>query len=336
MNSNLYNVDKKRENMEKTLGIISGASIAYNRFLPALQESNIFQYGGVASKTEDKKSFFKEKFGGNTYDDYLSILEDEEIDSVYTPLPPAMHFEWGKKALEYGKHIFMEKPFTCSLSDTEQLVEIARSQKLALFENYAFVFHNQFEIIQKMLMDGELGELRLIRSVFCFPRRPEGDFRYDKSMGGGALLDCGGYPIKAASELLGDSAKVVYTALNKDKESDVDLYGDIVIQNDTGACAQLAFGMDNAYKCELEIIGQYGWIRASRFFTATSELEPVIEYNINNQQGTIVAERTNQFAKAIEHFNNLMHDDSLREEEYRKILQQAKLVQQVLDSAGCN
>ena len=127
--------------MEKIrLGILGTSEIAFRRFMPALQKCDAFEYVGVASRTLEKTNTFVQQYGGICFDGYQSLIECEDIDAVYIPLPPALHYEWGKKALEHGKHVFMEKPFTTSMKDTESLIQLAKENNLALHENYMFQF----------------------------------------------------------------------------------------------------------------------------------------------------------------------------------------------------
>lgn len=107
------------------IGILGTADIAFRRFLPALQKCPDITYAGVASRTPEKAMRFVEAYGGKAYSSYDALLSDETVDAVYVPLPPALHYEWGKKAVEAGKHLLMEKPFTTSLEDTKNLLALA-------------------------------------------------------------------------------------------------------------------------------------------------------------------------------------------------------------------
>ena len=118
-----------------------------------------------------------------------------------------------------------------------------------------FVYHTQLDWIRKKISEGTIGEVRLIRIDFGFPFRGANDFRYNKALGGGALLDCGGYTLKLASLFLGDSAKVTASQLNGKDGFEVDIYGSATLTNNEGLTAQVSFGMDNSYKCSLEVWG---------------------------------------------------------------------------------
>ena len=180
------------------IGILGASDIAFRRFLPALLAVDCFEYAGIASREVSKTIRFEDSYGGTGYENYDTLLEDKNIDAVYIPLPPSLHFEWAMKALNKGKHILVEKPFSTSLTDTNRILEEAKKNNLAVHENYTFLYHTQLQVIENMIKEGVIGEVRLYRSVFGFPFRHENDFRYNKSLGGGSLFDCGGYPIKLA------------------------------------------------------------------------------------------------------------------------------------------
>ena len=286
------------------LGILGTADIAFRRFLPALSKCPQITYAGVASRTPEKGLKFQENFGGKIYESYDVLLADESIDAVYVPLPPSLHFEWGKKVLESGKHLLMEKPFTTNINDTEQLLKLAEENGLVVHENYMFLYHSQLAKIKKMITDGSLGDIRIYKMSFGFPMRSQGDFRYNKELGGGALLDCGGYPVRLTLELLGNTAKVVQSKLVQPEGFEVDLYGSAVMENDAGEVAQISFGMDNAYQCQLEVWGSKATLIAPRIFTAGDGVKPILILKSSTDEKQIELDSDDQFLHSIERFVN--------------------------------
>ena len=313
--------------MEKIkIGILGTAEIAYRRFLPALKQLNdTFEYIGVASRNLANTEKFIDTYGGKGYASYDELLEDKNITAVYIPLPPALHYEWCKKALLAGKHVLLEKPFCINIKQTQELVELAIERNLTLHENYMFTFHKQLAAIQNIIQAGAVGKVRLYRIAFGFPKRTANDFRYNKNLGGGALLDCGGYTLKLAGILLSDTAHVVHSKLINENE-EVDLYGNVVLENNTGLTAQIAFGMDNAYKCELEVWGSKGILRAPRIFTAPPDYETILELVTNDGVEQINVGIDNQFANSIEFFRKCIMETDFRKTNYKNILQQSNLI----------
>ncbi len=337
------------------IGILCPSDIAFRRFLPSINNAADYQYIGVAvASTEEwfghdlnivdnqtiekvqirekeKASKFVNSFSGKIFDGYETLICSDEIDAVYIPLPPALHFKWARIALLNGKHVLLEKPFTTNLNDTKELVTIAKEKGLALHENYMFVFHDQLKAIKEIISSGEIGDVRMYRVSFGFPRRDKGDFRYNKSMGGGALFDAGGYTIRCASTLLGKKVRIVAATSNYIQDFDVDMYGSATMVNENGVVAQLAFGMDNDYKCDVEAWCSKGTLTATRFLTAPADFTPSCIIKKNQVFETRELPVDDAFLKSILWFGKCVTDKDAREENYQLIEHQASLVQDFID-----
>lgn len=311
------------------IGVLCPSEIAFRRFMPALKQLDDFQYIGLAAATErefssldsdkvkpsemEKAKNYVSTYGGKIFEGYETLIHSDTVDAVYLPLPPALHYKWGKKVLESGKHLLMEKPFTTSLAETEELLSLAERKGLAVHENYMFLYHSQLAKVKGLIADGTLGELRLIRAAFGFPMRGKNDFRYQKAMGGGALLDCGGYPIRLALELLGETAQVTQSRLIQPEGYEVDLYGNAVIENKDGLCAQISFGMDNAYQCQLEVWGSKAILIVPRVFTAPAGFGADLEVKENQEVSQHFSISDNSFKNSL-----LMFKDNILKENDRK------------------
>lgn len=335
----------------KRIGIICPSEIAFRRFLPALKEAACFEYAGVAiankeefvgatdeilAKERAKAQTFVDNYGGKIYEGYRNLIESDDIDAVYLPLPPGLHYQWAKIALAAGKHILVEKPCTTALTNTQDLLQEAGNKQLAVHENYMFAFHDQLAAVNDIVKSGEIGEVRLYRVSFGFPMRAQNDFRYNKALGGGALLDCGGYTFKCASLLLGPSAKMKYAQSNNIGGFDVDMYGSAAIVNDDGVTAQVAFGMDHNYKCELEVWGSKGTLYTNRILTAPAGFTPEVIIRKGNEEEKRNLPVDDAFKKSILHFSECIDDKEVREENYRILLRQAKLVEDFKQLSGLN
>lgn len=338
------------------IGVLCPSEIAYRRFLPALGGIEGAEMVGVGVNTpqerygdslpdegtikcmlEDERAKagrMISEYGGRLFNGYERMLCSPEIDAIYIPLPPALHHRWAKMALLHGKHVLVEKPSTTSCADTKDLVDTAREKGLALHENYMFAFHSQLDAIDSIVASGELGDVRLYRICFGFPRRAPNDFRYNKALGGGALIDAGGYVMKYASRLLGDTATLRYAQLNYLEGFEVDIYGSAAMVNRDGVTAQLAFGMDNDYKCELEVWGSKGTLRTNRVLTAPADFVPsaTIKKNTDIEECTLPAD--DAFRKSIAHFMRCIDAPKVREANYADILGQARLVDEFIRLSG--
>ena len=161
--------------------------------------------------------------------------------------------------------------------------------------------------------------------AFGFPKRGGNDFRYVKALGGGALLDCGGYPVRLALELLGESAKMVQARLTMPENYEVDLYGSAVLENEDGQCAQISFGMDNAYQCQLEVWGSEATLIAPRIFTAGADVKPSLILRTSTGESAMELEADDQFLNSIERFIKSVEGNKVREDMYEAIRRQSIL-----------
>ena len=338
------------------IGVICPSEIAFRRFMPALQKCEDISFTGLAVSAREerfgndsvadheweeirqqeigKAKKFTELYGGKIYNSYAEIAAAADIDAIYIPLPPALHYKWAKFALEHGKHVLVEKPATVSAMHSHELVKTANENGLALHENYMFVFHDQLDAIEKIIHSDEIGDVRLYRISFGFPRRALCDFRYNRALGGGALIDAGGYTIRYADRLLGPDSRLVYAQSNYVDEFEVDLYGSAAMVNHAGVTAQIAFGMDNDYKCELEVWGSKGCLKTGRVLTAPAGFVPTAAIIKNNESRTIELPVDDAFYKSIRHFVNCISNKEIREQTYHSIVRQSDLVDEFKELAA--
>ena len=317
------------------IGILGAAEIAHRMFLPALKEwPELFCVGVAANDFDpsDKKKRFSDDFGVTIYDEpdsFLHLLEREDVDAVYLPLPPALHYEWAKRALEHGKHVFLEKPSTHRYVLTRDLVSLAAEKSLAIHENYMFSYHAQLTAIRDLLDAGTIGDLCSVRAAFGFPLRAQNDFRYRRELGGGALLDCGGYVVKLASLLLGPDLKLESATRGVRDGYEVDMFGSVHFSNSGGLSYQGAFGMDCHYQCSLELWGQTGKLTAGRIFTAPPGFSPPLFLETAEGRKELTLPSDNHFSKSIGEFLRAIEDKDRRSLLAEDMLRQAKLIDEI-------
>lgn len=320
--------------MKKIGIVILGASeIAFRRFLPALKKDGRFEYVGVAYYRDQDADFakqFKDAYGGEIFHSFDDAINDPRVDAVYVPQPPALHFQYGKKVLEAHKHLFMEKPFTTSLKDSEELVELAKKNNLAAIENYMFRFHKQIDEFIKIVKSGRLGEIGHYEVRFSFPLRQKNDFRYVKALGGGALLDCGGYPIYLGNILTEGRGRLINPKLIYEDGYEVDMHGSCRLEVEDGPSCDVSFGMNDEYCCYAKAFGEKGTLIAPRVITAPVDFD--VKFTIEWKDGSneeIEVGSDDAFLKSINFFYDCIEDDKIREDSFERILRQAAFIEQM-------
>lgn len=312
------------------IGVLGAANIAVRSVIPAIISlKNQYDFIGVASRNPESINNEQQY---EAIEGYENLLNNDSLNAVYIPLPNSLHYEWVKKSLEKGLHVLVEKSLGCSYKEVLELNETAKNKNLVLVENFQFRFHSQLQYILDVLKKGVLGDLRIVRSAFCFPPFPDkNNIRYKKNLGGGALLDAGAYPVKLSQILLGNDIQVTSAVLNKNEKLDVDIWGGAFLKQKNGELfSQIAFGFDNYYQCNVEIIGAKGKLYTNRIFTAGENLEPtmILETNSDGYK-KIQLKPDNHFKNMLIHFSNLISGVKNREQEYIDNVNQARLLEEL-------
>ena len=110
-------------------GILSTAKIAREQVIPAHLEASNGVVRAIASRSKKRAKTAAERFGIPLFfGSYQEMLESEEIDGVYIPLPTSQHVEWSHKAAQAGKHVLCEKPISLHASEIKAL-QVAAKEK---------------------------------------------------------------------------------------------------------------------------------------------------------------------------------------------------------------
>ncbi|MGC3995140.1 MAG: Gfo/Idh/MocA family oxidoreductase [Propionicimonas sp.] len=183
-------------------GILAPGWIA-GGFASALRSYTRQELVAVGSRTRSRAEEFASRFGiPNVHEGYRSLVEDPQVDAVYVASPHSQHAELALLAIEAGKHVLVEKPFTRNAAEARTVVDAARARGVALMEAMWTRFLPRHDIVRQLLADGALGELEFLAAdhgqpISHVPRMQ------DPALAGGALLDLGIYPVSFACFVLG-------------------------------------------------------------------------------------------------------------------------------------
>ncbi len=257
--------------MERRLnwGILSTGRIA-QRFATALASARTGRLVAVGSRTAEAANKFAADFGGIcAHGSYEALLADPAVDVVYIATPHDSHADLCVRAARAGKHILCEKPLALSRVQAERAVAAAREHGVFLMEAFMYRCHPQTARLAELVRSGAIGELRLISAIFSFNRPVDPAFRlYNRSLGGGAILDIGCYPVSIARSIAG-------AAIGRAFAEPLELHGTgrihPVAQVDEqaaatltfpgGAIAQLACGTTTAREIAVKVYGTDGIIQ---------------------------------------------------------------------------
>ncbi len=180
-------------------GIIGPGNIA-NNFADGLTNSYSGQLVSIASKSEDRRKNFGDKYDIHSdfrFDSYEDIINSEHIDAIYISTPHNLHAEWTIKAAGKGKHVLCEKPGAVNLNEGKKIIEAVKEAGVFYMEGFMYRCHPQIPKLLEIIKNKTIGEIESIETSFGYDTGktiPESRI-FNKELTGGAILDVGLYPI---------------------------------------------------------------------------------------------------------------------------------------------
>ncbi|MBA6379827.1 MULTISPECIES: Gfo/Idh/MocA family protein [unclassified Colwellia] len=195
---------KSLKNRNIRWGIIGLGNIA-NKFATDLLTLKDAELYAVASRTQQKANDFADKYHATkAYSSYKALVNDENVDAIYIATPHSMHKENALLCLEQGIAVLCEKPFAMNTDEVQCMIDAATANNTLLMEGLWTYFLPHYNFVLNKLTDKTYGNLRKVEADFGFAREFNQEARlFNKSLGGGSLLDIGIYPIFAALTTLG-------------------------------------------------------------------------------------------------------------------------------------
>ncbi len=237
---------------------ILGTGDINNRFLAHAREARDAEFVAVGSRTRERAEWFGRQFGiERAHGSYEDLLEDRDIDAVYINVPNSLHHVWTMAALEAGKHVLCEKPYSRRSADVIEAFDTADAGGLHLMEGFMWRHSPQGRRLPELV--AEIGEARAIRATFSFTIGRLDDVRLGAELDGGSLMDVGCYCVSGARLAAGHEPVAVHgTQLIGPSGVDIRFAGLLDFGNGLAATIHSGFDSDHA---TLEVIGERGTVR---------------------------------------------------------------------------
>jgi predicted dehydrogenase len=221
------------------------------------RESSRIDLVAVASRDQKRADDYAREWGfERAYGSYDALLEDGDVDAVYIPLPNNMHSEWSIRALEAGKHVLCEKPFSRHPEEVAAAFDAAERADRLLSEAFMYRHNPQTTRLRRLIDDGAIGEVRLIRAAFSYALYDPENIRLRTDVDGGALMDVGCYCVSGSRLLGGEPVDVHGMSWIGPSGTDWVTAGVLRFENDVLATFDCGTAMPN--RDELEAIGSEG------------------------------------------------------------------------------
>jgi predicted dehydrogenase len=185
-------------------GVIGTGGIAAD-FCEALKRSQRCRVVNVAGSSPAKARAFAGRFGLDGWSESISqLLADRVVDAVYIATPHPLHEDHALKCIAAGKHVLCEKPLTLDEPSAARVLAAAKRQDVFVMEAFMYRCHPLLQQLLTRLKEGAIGAIRHVRADFGFRVARMPDHRlFNLTLGGGSILDVGGYPVSFARLIAG-------------------------------------------------------------------------------------------------------------------------------------
>ena len=191
------------------IGVLGAARITPAALLKPARLVDGVEIVAVAARDRDRAASFAAKHGIRAVlGSYDELVRAPDVDAVYNPLPNGLHGLWTRRALEAGKHVLCEKPFTANAEEAEQVAAAAATSGLVVMEAFHYRYHPVARRMVEIVASGRLGEVRHVDTSMCIPLPLPKDIRYRLELAGGATMDTGCYAIHMNRLLAGAEPEV--------------------------------------------------------------------------------------------------------------------------------
>ena len=229
---------------EKNLNwAVLGTGVIANQMAAALEKMGRRLYA-VGNRTHDKAVAFAEKYGvEKVYDTIDDMFLDEAVDIIYITTPHNTHYEFMKKALEHGKHIFVEKSITLNSRELNEMQALAQAKGLIIGEAMTIWHMPIYKKLWEIVQSGQLGKVQMITMNFGSFKEYNMENRFfNMNLAGGAMLDIGVYALSIVRSFMDEKPEDIVSQWQASPTGS-DEMATILLKNGLGQMATVALSM---------------------------------------------------------------------------------------------
>ena len=239
------------------IGVLGAARIAPTALIRPAREVAGVEVAAIAARDVARAQKFAARHGiAKVHQSYDALLADDAIDAIYNPLPNGLHAEWSIRALEAGKHVLCEKPIAANAAEAAQMAAAAERNGRVLTEAFHWRYHPLAARMREVVQT-ELGEIRHIEAMLCFPLPFFNNIRYSWALAGGAMMDAGCYTVNMVRWLAGAEPEVV-SARARLTSPNVDRYMRAELRFPDGRTARVTASLFSA-----QLLAIKAWVQGS-------------------------------------------------------------------------
>jgi predicted dehydrogenase len=320
-------------NKQVRWGILGAGRIA-NDFCTAVNFCNNSIVYAVASRSEETGKAFALKFNATKYyNNYTALVNDPDIDVIYIATPHPFHYQQTILCLEHYKPVLCEKPMAMNYEQASTMIELATKNKVFLMEGMWTSCMPFISQIKQIIANGLIGAVDYLNASLCFraPLNYE-DRLYNKSLGGGSVLDVGVYVLSLATNLLGEPT--LMKSQVKRTPTHVDATANMILQYPNGAMAHLISSIALNTPQNASIVGTKGRIYVKPPFLNATQFTLID--NEGNESNYHYPHLCNGFEYEVQEVYHCLQNGLLESSlhTHKQTLIVSKLMDEVLKEAG--
>lgn len=243
--------------------MLGAARIAPSALIKPAKDNADVVVAAVAARDGSRARAFAAKHGiARVHESYEALLADPDIDAVYNPLPNGLHGKWTRAALDAGKHVLCEKPFTANAAEAREIADLAAKSDRVVMEAFHYRYHPMALRTEQIIASGVIGKLQRVEAALCFPLPKFSDIRYNYSLAGGALMDAGCYAVHIVRTFGGSTPEVI-SAQAKLRDPQIDRAMTAELRFAAGHTGQVRCSMWSARLLEISarVVGDRGELK---------------------------------------------------------------------------
>ena len=291
------------------IGIWSLSKHFQNKVFLSIKNNKKIKINSILTKKKFDKSFRIKK--ESWFDNENRFFKNSNFDYVYISSINSNHYENCKTVLRNKVNVICEKPICLNETQLKKLTQISKLKKKKIFEVNQYIHHPLFIKIKKILGKNKIGKIINVESAFKIPLFEKNNFRFNKKLGGGALIDAGYYPISIMYNLF-SSKKVKILKSKIIKKNGIDLKGNLISKNENNIIFNLSWGFKSNYENYIKIVGEKGVIKAKFIFSKQINQDGEIEI-ITQKKEVVKVKKANQinlfFRKVLAADNNYFRNN---------------------------
>ena len=247
------------------IGILGAAKIAPPVVINPSRDNPDFEVVAVAARDPERATAYAAEHKiPHVAKDYDALVRRDDVDLVYNALPPGGHARWTIAALEARKHVLCEKPFAMNAAQVRRMNAAAAKTGRKLVEAFHYRHHVVMKRAVEITRSGELGKVVRANADFSVPiLYREGELRWTREQGGGALMDLGCYPTHALRSVMAVEPEVLRATCALEHDVDVTTKADLDF---AGVPATLTCSMNpERFGATLKLTGEKGTLEIANY-----------------------------------------------------------------------